>query len=282
MFVATSRKVYNEALLWAPADVRSHGPPMLRNVVARNRNVPLTPIENALGFAPGPAKGAAAVANLKPYALPGTRARLGFATSLPAFTYGDPPAGMDPCEDTALYYMRCLDRLGANVVIQDEANPGRWTGADGDGIEQWQPLSWMTSTWRAVADPTVGFDYNVTPMLVGNLADLEFDGQSAITQRGAPAGGGPGCHYIGNESWIDGEDRPDLTDEAGAKAEFLALAPWVSVDGPRAELRATGARLAPNSGDRLENDYVETALIADLPLPADPARPRCVTQGPAR
>ncbi len=272
VFVATSPEVYNEAFVWGPRNVRRHGPPMLRNVVASNRKVPLTSIELALGFTAGPSTGAAARANLRPYRLPSTRARLGLATSLPAFVYGDPPSGTDPCSDTAKYYMRCLDRLGANVVVQDEANPGAWTGPDGDGIERWQPLSWMTSTWRAVADPSVRFTYNVTPMLVGNLADLTFDGQSAITQRGLR---GRGCHYIGNARFVGGEDRPELAADAGPKPEFLALAPWVTPDASRERLRATGARLAPGSGDRLENDYVETALVADLPFPADRRRPTC-------
>lgn len=275
VFVATSSRVYNQVFLWAPRDVRRSGPPMLRNVVATNRKVPLTPIENAQGFSPGPGTGPAARANLRPYRLPGTRARLGFATSLPAFVYGDPPAGTDPCSDTARYYMRCLDELGANVVVQDEANPGAWTGPDGDGVEQWQPLSWMTSTWRAVSDPTVRFAYNVTPMMVGNLGDLPFDGQSAITQRGAASG--PGCHYVGDAAFVGGEDRADLPAAAGPKREFLAIAPWVRADGARADLRATGARLAPASGDALENDYLETALVADLPFPVDTHRRGCVT-----
>jgi hypothetical protein len=141
-------------------------------------------------------------------------------------------------------------------------------------IEQWQPLSWMTSTWRSVADPGVAFAYNVIPMLTGNLADITFDGQSAITQRGL---NGRGCHYIGNARWIDGEDRPDLTDEAGRKPQFLALAQWVVPDGPRTRLRAVGARLEHGSGSRLENDYVETALVADLPFPPDPKRRGCGT-----
>jgi hypothetical protein len=272
VFVATSPKVYNEVFLWGPRDVRRRGPAMLRNVVARNRKVPLTTIEQVLQLTPGPSTGPAARANLRPYRLPGTRARLGFATSLPAFTYGE--QGGDPCADVSRTYMRCLDRLGANVVVQDEANPGPWTGPDGDGIEQWQPLSWMTSTWRAVTDPTVRFAYNVTPMLVGNLGDLTFDGQSAITQRGLR---GRGCHYVGNAAWTPGEDRPDLTDEAGPKAEFLALAPWVVPDGPRAALRAVTARLAPGSRDPLENDYLETALVADLTFPPVSHRRGCAT-----
>ena len=275
VFVATSSKVYNEVFVWAPRDVRRRGPSMLRNVAASNRKVPLTTIEQVLQLTPGPSSGAAALANLRPYRLPGTRARLGFATSLPAFVYGDPAPGADPCADVARTYMRCLDRLGANLVIQADANPGAWTGPDGDAIEQWQPLSWMTSTWRAAADPSVRFSYNVTPMLVGNLGDLVFDGQTAITQRGLA--GGAGCHYIGNATWIAGEDRPDLTDEAGAKTEFLALAPWVAPDGPRDALRALSARLGPGSRDPLENDYLETAVVADLPFPPDPHRRGCVS-----
>jgi hypothetical protein len=275
VYVATSRAVHNKAFLWGPRDVRSGGPPMLRNVVAANEKVPLTPIEQALGLTAGPATGEAAIANLRPFRVPHTRARLGFATSLPAFIYGTVAPGADPCADVSKTYMRCLDHLGANVVLQDEANPGRWTGADGDGVEQWQPLSWMTSTARAVTDPGVRFAYNVTPMLVGNLADLAFDGQSAITQRRLR---GRGCHYVGNGTWTAGEDRPDLQDEAGDHPEFLALAPWVTADAPRSALRATGARLAPGSGDVHEGDYVETALVADLPFPPDPRRPGCRTR----
>ena len=152
--------------------------------------------------------------------------------------------------------MRCLDELGANVVIQADANPGAWTGPDGDGIELWQPLSWMTSTWRAVADPTVRFDYNVTPMLAGNLGDLAFDGQSAITQRGGTRG--RAATTSATRAGSAGEDRPDLTDDAGPKTEFLAIAPWVAPDGPRDDLRAVGAKLAPGvgrpAGERLHRD----------------------------
>jgi hypothetical protein len=282
VYVATSPDVYNEVFMWGPRDVRGTGPDVLRNVVASNLKVPLTSLESELGFTPGPATGPAAIANLKPYALPGTRARIGFATSLPAFTYGSPPAGVDPCSNTSLYYMRCLNKLGANLVIQDEANPGQWTGPDGDGIEKWQPLSWMASTYRTVSDPSVRFDYNVTAMMVGNLADLPFDGQSAITERGLRLiGRGShrerGCHYIGNASFIPSEDQTEFQQYAGEKPDFLAIAPWVVKDGSRDSLRTVGDELAPDSGSSLQDDYVETALIADLPFPPDRRRHDCAT-----
>ena len=241
VFVATSPHAYNTAFMWGPKDVRSDGPAPLRNMVQHNDKVPLTPIEEEIQLVNGPATGMAARWNLKPYRIPHSKARIGIATSLPAFEFG--PAGGDACADVRLTYMRCLDALGANVVLQDEANPGRWatTGAF------WQPDDWMGSTWRTAADPSVSFAYNVTPMMVGNLADLAFDGQTAITRR-APQSG-PGCHYIG------------MTEE---KNEFLALLPWVTPDGSRDALAATGAQLAPGSGDPLENDYGEGMIAADL------------------
>ncbi len=273
VYVATHPEVYNEVFMWGPRNVRHSGPDVMRNVVASNRKVPLTSLEVALGFTPGPSKGRAAVANLHPYRLPGTRARIGFATSLPAFVYGSPRHGTNPCSDTASYYMRCLNRLGANLVIQDEANPGAWTGPDGNGIEKWQPMSWMSSTYRTVSDPSVSFDYNVTAMMVGNLADLVFDGQSAITQRGRLRG--RGCHYIGNGRFLAAEDQSRFRAYAGAKRGFLALAPWVVSDRSRPALRKVGDKLAPDSGSKLSDDYLETALVADLPFGVDHRRQGC-------
>ncbi len=275
VYVATTDAVYNEVFLWGPREVRREGPRPLRNVVASNKKVPLTPIEEQLDLRNGPSTGPDGVDNVAPYTVPGTGARIGFATSLPAFVYGDPPAGTDPCSDTAKYYMRCLDALGVNLVMQDEANPGRWAGAGGGS--PWQPLEWMSSTWRAAGDPSVRFAYNVTPHLVGNLADLAFDGQTAITQRGLQ--GGAGCRYVGNGVALP-EDPERFRQYAGPKPEFLALAPWVAADGPRAGLRGVGAKLAPGSRDRLENDYLETAIAADLPFPPNPRRAGCAGAEP--
>ncbi|MGZ8667313.1 MAG: glycerophosphodiester phosphodiesterase, partial [Solirubrobacterales bacterium] len=58
VFVATAPQIYNEAFLWAPRFVRREGPSPLRNVVAQNRKVPLTTIEQGLQLTPGPSGGA--------------------------------------------------------------------------------------------------------------------------------------------------------------------------------------------------------------------------------
>jgi hypothetical protein len=271
VYVPTSGRAYDQVFLWGPRVVNARAPAPLQNLLADNRKVPLTFFEKALGFAAGPARGAAARANLRPFLIPGTDARLGFATSLPAFEYGPDHRGHE-CDDVAVTYMRCLDRLGANVVIQADANDGQWTGPDGsDAAEAWQPLSWMGSAWRAVSDPTVRFAYAVNPMMVGNLADTPFDGQSAILERGRR---GSGCHYVGDRAFVPGEDDPALRRYAGNKPQFLALAPWAAPDGPRSGLRSVGQALAAGHGH-----YVQTAVIADLTSPPDRARRGCVVAG---
>jgi glycerophosphoryl diester phosphodiesterase len=283
VYVATDGAVYNEVFMWGPKDVRREGPAPLRNVVASNKKVPVTPIEETIQISNGPTGGPDAVENLRPYRIPETKARVGFATSLPAFIYNGPTTtgfgeglgpGVDPCADVRETYMSCLDALGTNLVMQDEANPGRWPAQSAEGA--WQPQIWLSSTWRAVADPEVSFDYNVTPHLVGNLADLPFDGQSAITQRGLR--GGRRCTYVGAREHLSGapENDPEYTKVyAGRKREFLAMLPWVAPDGARSALRDMGARLAPGSGDPRENDYIESAIVADLPFPPVADRPSC-------
>ena len=116
--------------------------------------------------------------------------------------------------------------------------------------------------------------------MVGNLADLTFDGQSAITQRGLKGSGGRrrSCSYVGNSRFVPEPPEGDPAEYevyAGPKRDFLALAPWVVGDRPRDELREVAAELSPGSGAERENDYLETALIADLPFPVDPSRPSC-------
>ena len=278
VYVATEGNAYNEVFMWGPRDVRKEGPLPLRNVVAQNRKVPLTQLEIQLEISPGASKGPDAVENVAPYSLPGSKAEIGFATSLPAFIFGhgiqEPPPDVDPCSDTSRYYMRCMDELGVNLVIQDEANPGRWAATNPGG---WQPLEWMSSSWRHVVDPTVDFDYNVTPFMVGHLADIVFDGQSSITQRGRTST--RGCHYVGDRSFMAEPPESDPEEYrvyAGRKREFVGLAPWVRGGGSRAKLRETATRLAPGSNDELENDYVETAIVADLPFPVETGRRGCI------
>ncbi|MDQ3991545.1 MAG: hypothetical protein M3245_04450, partial [Actinomycetota bacterium] len=299
VFVATSTNVFNEVFMWGPRDVRREGPRVLRNVVAQNKKVPLTAIEEQIQITNGPSTGPDAIENVEPFHLPSTGARISFATSLPAFFFGELPPRTNPCSNTSKWYMRCLDRLGANLVMQDEANSGEWgTYTDPNSPDRgaWQPLSFMSSLWRHVADRAVRFSYNVTPYMVGNLADLPFDGQTSISQRGL--GSSPvrisaarrRCNHVGASRFVPGKDpeRFQIGGEdmgvrqfAGPKSEFLALAPWVVRDGPRDGLERVSDELGPDGNGDRENDYVETAVIADLPFPPNPRRASCAA-GPLR
>ena len=137
--------------------------------------------------------------------------------------------------------MPCMSALGVDTVIQAEANPGRWAGDGGSG--DWQPLDWMGSAWRAVADPTVRFRYAVNPMMVGNLLDLDFDGQSAILARGHH---GDRRHYVGNAALDRADGDPaSAARRPGGKPQFLALAPWVVQDGIAARRYAPRVRGSP-------------------------------------
>ncbi|MGH2866833.1 MAG: hypothetical protein ACRDNK_04580, partial [Solirubrobacteraceae bacterium] len=271
VYAPTAGVAYDQTFVWSPRVLHRGAPIPLANLVAVNRKVPLTLFEQQLGFAPGPSTGPAARANLRPVTITGTGARLGLATSLPAFAYG-PASRRHACDDVAITYMRCLDRLGANVLIQADANDGLWTGADRH--ELWQPLSWMGSAYRAVSDPTVHFAYAVNPFMVGNLADIPFDGQSAILERERR---GTGCHYVGDRVAVAGDDLAMFHRYAGAKSQFLALAPWVIADTNRTRLRAAGSALA--AGGPSADRYVQTAVIADLPFPVDRVRAGCVMAG---
>ena len=270
-YVATTPRVTNTAYVWGPNDIHPDAPEGMRNLLSRTEKVPLTDTESTLlALDPGPSTGAAGLANAQPVTIAGWR--LGVGISLPAFVYGYPfgrrPAGFAPCADTSTTWMACLDHLGADVLLQPDANPGRWTGPASQ--DPWQPLEWMSSAWRAVADPTVHFRYAVNPMMVGNLADLPFDGQSAILQRGAHQ---PPASYIGDGS-LQPEDNPADAVYAGNKPQFLALTPWVVPDADRTSLRAEGGRLAPGSGDPQDDEYLETAIYADLvPGPTVPDKP---------
>ncbi len=150
-----------------------------------------------------------------------------------------------------------LDNLGTTVLLQPDANGAVWTDleqlpAPGTATPRDQPLAWLDSSWAAVQRAR-NIRYAVNPMVVGNLFDVAFDGQSAIVARAGEA--------EEKRSYV-------LTEPRGG---FLALAPWVA-EGPPEQLRQVGRELAPGSGSGRENRYRSEVLAADLRLPASPAQ----------
>lgn len=67
-----------------------------------------------------------------------------------------------------------LQGLGAQILLQPSANHGPWN--------EWQQEDWLRSSFAAVAE-NKEFSLAVNPMLVGNLWDLKFEGQSSIIDQ---------------------------------------------------------------------------------------------------
>ena len=275
VYVATSPHVGNETFLWGPRDVRRHGPPMLRNVVARNLKVPLTPIEQALALTPGPEHGPRPRA---PTCGPtGCRAR-GRASGSRRACRPSPtatcPRGTDPCTDTARWYMRCLDRLGANVVVQADANPG--------AVDRPRRRRHRAVAAAVVDDVDVAGDGRpVGALRLQRHADARRQPRRPRLRRperdhpARRARAGRAATTSATPRSSRARTGPDLTDEAGPKTEFLAIAPWVARDGPRAALRAVSARLAPGSGDRAGERLPRDRAGRRPAVPGRPPRRGC-------
>jgi predicted amidohydrolase len=149
------------------------------------------------------------------------------------------------------------DQLGASLLLQPEAFD-TW----GDpGEDLWPPDKFQRSGWL-MTQRHPGLRANVTPMLTGNYGDLRFDGQPLIAVE-SPGG-------------VDGLCLMGQDPEPG----WAAVGVWNALDTPahelcgehrRAELRERALRMAPGSGDELENAYAEDVVWADLRLPAPPA-----------
>ena len=253
-FVATGPEVYNEAFMWG-AEERHAGRPAAAAQRRRQQQEGAADRHRA-GDQPDAGTEHRAPTRSRtcgPYRIPGTKAKMSFATSLPAFVYNGGPVtpfgeapgpGIDPCADTAEVLHVLPRRARHEPRHAGRGEPRRL----GDARASWQPLEWMSSTWRSSADPTVDFDYNVTPHMVGNLADLPFDGQTAITQRGlkGPRGVKPAkakCNYVGDDRFLP-EDPAEYQVYAGAEARVPRPR---AVGGPGRPARRSCARSAPRS-----------------------------------
>lgn len=148
--------------------------------------------------------------------------------------------------------IRRLEAQNCTVLLQPDANGAPWTSLEGlppdPAKVRDQPVAWLESSWQATTTGN-SIRYAVNPMVVGNLLDLTFDGQSAITGRAEDA--------PEERSYALTEPRPG----------FLALLPWVE-EGGAEYLREVGRHLAARSGHPRENRYRTGVLHADLTLPA--------------
>jgi hypothetical protein len=215
---------YNQTLLFGP-DGR---------LIGRTHKVNLVPLEQQFEFAPG------RLEDVRVFDTPA--GRLGIAISLDAFTDS---------------YVRRIADQGAQIVVQNDANDGPWAGPGGRGL--WQPLEWVDSILGSLAPRYAPLRYDVCPMMVGNLFDLQFDGQTTIT---ASDPGKP----LRNLLALD--DQPHT-------GRYLFLGPWAFPDpgetDPSLTLDERRQRLTDlartlGQGGSNEDQYPETLGWADLEL----------------
>jgi predicted amidohydrolase len=234
VYLPAGPEVYNVALVATP-----DGAP-----VRRVNKVYLTQSEReTLDIVPGKLADVAVIAT--------PAGRLGVAISLDAFTPD---------------YLRRLDALGADIVVQNDANDQLWAAPS--KTCDWQPQEWLNSVLGSVQADYPSLTANVCAMQTGNFFDVTFDGQSSITRQSARAPD-PARNFVGNVGFFHTVTGQPLT------GDILAVAPWV-VDDPvarqpdlplaerRARLHAVGAQLLP--GQPRAGQFREVAIAADIVL----------------
>jgi len=265
-YEAESPEIWNTCFVFSPEG----------DIVHKTRKVNLVPTEkNDLQFSSGRYE------ELEVFRIPGTEVDICIGISLDAFV----PE-----------YIKILDEKGCDIFLQPDANAGAWASVGGLG--RWQPDEWTSSTigsiqtnyfWGCMNPHEKLFEiaqeggecefmriditwrksivYNVNPMMTGNLFEVSFDGQSAITGRDKRAR--RDINYVGlpplDEMKEGGEKR---FPEGG----FILLGPWrfdVPKNLPLEEQREKLMELQKTlfQGGENENKYLSTVLGADLYVP---------------
>jgi predicted amidohydrolase len=232
VYLPVGPAVYNAALLFGPDGT----------LIGRTNKVYLTASEkDMLDLSPG------RLADVRAFTT--AVGRLGIAISLDAFTPD---------------YLRHLDALGVEIVVQPDANDQPWAAPS--ATHPWQPQEWLNAVLGSVQAEYPHLRYNICAMQTGNFFDIVFDGQSSITAKSARAPD-PARNFVGNEGFYHTGTGVPFT------GDILAVAPWVAEDPGRADptlslaerrqrLRRVTAELIP--GGRRANQYRESVIWADI------------------
>jgi predicted amidohydrolase len=157
---------------------------------------------------------------------------------------------------------------GANVILQPEAF-SEWAYV----AAPWQPDGFKAGGFAQV-QRNPSFLYNIAPSMTGNLAEVTFDGQSAVIGKRHK---GPRLPLNAQTAWIG--QNPDNG--------FRAIAPWILADPGVADAALTlaqrralladgGGHLLPGQSPQCpspqaygacEDGYRESVIYADLELP---------------
>lgn len=262
-YKATTSDVWNSCFIFSPEG----------KIVHQTKKVNLVPTEvQLLSLSSGKYE------ELTVFRIPGTEIDLCIAISLDAFV----PE-----------YIYELDKKGCDVLLQPDANSGAW--ATTGGLGYWQPLEWLGSTMGSIQQnyyigctnphqalflpgekkcefqkiqiKQKSIKYNVNPMMVGNLFDISFDGQTAITGKDKRAR--RDINYIGLlplDKLTYGEKGEIMFPDGG----FIVLGPWTfdlsryGVDEQKKMAEELQKTL--QSGEENEGKYISSIISADITL----------------
>ncbi len=261
-YVSTTSDVWNTCFVFSPQGEIKH----------YTRKVNLVPTEKTeLQFSSGTYE------ELSVFRIPGTELDICVAISLDAFVP---------------LYIQELDKKGCDVLLQPDANSGAWA-TDG-GLGYWQPLEWLSSTMGSIQTKKYigcpnphqslfikkegikcnfeeiniqlkSIKYNVNPMMTGNLFEVSFDGQTAITGRDKRAK--RDINYIGLPKLQDLTFEGKIMFEDGG---FILLGPWSfdlsSLTPEEQQNKSRELQKTLYQGEKNEGKYLSTILIADLTL----------------
>lgn len=163
------------------------------------------------------------------------------------------------------------DTKGANLILQPEAF-SEWAYV----ASPWQPDGFKSGGFAQV-QRNPSFLYNVTPSMTGNLAEVTFDGQSAVIgkrRKGAAVALDPQTAWIGQNA--DSGFRsiaPWILDDPGITDAYLSLTQRrdLLVDaGVHLLPGKTPPCTSPTVSGTCENGYRESVIYADVQLPDGP------------
>ena len=243
VYLPQNSNVYNTAFVFAPDG----------SIIGSVKKVNLVSEEYALlNLTSG------TLQEVKSVSVPGTPVKLGIAISLDAFT----PS-----------FLNRLVGLGANVMVQPDANDGLWANdpdnpPSNNPIGWWQPDDWLDSTIGGIQPTYTTLVYDVNPMMTGNLFDVVFDGQSSITARTDPRASRD-INYVGNDPLTPAYSS--MYPVGG----FLVLGPWVMADPGvtdttmslsqrRSVLAQEGASLTQTGANA--DRYISTIVWSDIEI----------------
>ena len=231
---------YDQTFVWGPRVVHRHAPAPAGQPAGRQPQGPADQLRAGAGLQPRPVRRRRGETQPRARSrIPGTGARLGIATSLPAFEYGT-------ATPRPRLRRRDQDLHALPGPPRGQRASSRPTPTTARGRAPTAPTRSSTgSRCRGWARPTARSATRASTSHTLSTRSWSATWQTPRSTARAPSSSA-GCAAAAATTSATRASSPAMTTRstaryAGSKPQFLALAPWVAPDGPRAALRDVGA-----------------------------------------